>query len=141
MKDNSYWHVDDAANELLDLALEELRTKENGGDFLNYVSKAKDLYELLNESDKDEMEFETQKEKIKIEREKNVDQIQLEVDKLKLTPGKITFEMAKILVPLLISVGAYNIFQVRVCHLETMGKVMSFAGRELKLPKFFADRK
>lgn len=141
MKGNTYWHVDEAANQILDRALEELYNSDDVGLFVSYVGKATDLYKLLNESDKDAMELEAQQDKINLEREKNDDQIQLEVDKMKLTPGKVTFEMAKILLPLLISVGAYNIFQVRVCHLETMGKVMSFAGRELKLPKFFADRK
>lgn len=53
-----------------------------------------------------------------------------------LTPGKVALELGKVIVPTLITIGAYNTFQKRVIKFEETGRLVSTASRELHLPKF-----
>lgn len=51
--------------------------------------------------------------------------------------GEAILEWAKVLVPVIIPIIAYDIFQRRVLKFEEDGSICSSAGRQLHLPKFF----
>lgn len=63
---------------------------------------------------------------------------EMEVEKLKKKESfsRMMIESAKIIVPTLVPIIAYNIFQKRVMKYEETGRIVSTAGRELHLPKF-----
>lgn len=46
-------------------------------------------------------------------------------------------EIAKIVVPVTVPLLAYNVFQKRVIKFEETGRLVSFAARDLHLPKIF----
>lgn len=113
------------------------------------------LIELLITADKDADDFhdkearrkieeernkasnEIEREKLKIEEERNKVLAGIELEKQRITWKKVGVEMAKAVVPLVISLVGYNIFQKRTLFFEEHGSICSFAGRELHLPKIF----
>ena len=51
---------------------------------------------------------------------------------------RVAFDMAKILVPLAITIAHYNYAQLKVFEFEEHGRITSVPGRELHLPKIFS---
>lgn len=100
------------------------------------LAKANTMLELLIAADKDNADYYDKQERREIEKQKNEAQITVERDKQKLTWNRIGFEMAKVVVPTLMSIFAYDIFQKRILKFEETGRITSTAGRELHLPRF-----
>lgn len=100
------------------------------------LAKSINLVELLIATDKDNADYYDKQERRRIEEERNKAQNETERDKQKLTWGRVGLEMAKVVVPLVVSFAGYNVFQKRVLKFEETGRISSTAGRELHLPKF-----
>lgn len=94
------------------------------------------LVELLITTDKDNADYYDKQERRRIEEDRNKAMNETERDKQKLTWGRVGLEMAKVVVPLVVSFAGYNVFQKRVLKFEETGRISSTAGRELHLPKF-----
>lgn len=100
------------------------------------LTKSIHLVELLITADKDNSDYYDKQERRRIEEERNKAQNETERDKQKLTWDRVGLEMAKVIVPLIVSLAGYNVFQKRVLKFEETGRISSTAGRELHLPKF-----
>lgn len=100
------------------------------------LAKSIHLVELLITTDKDNADYYDKQERRRIEEDRNKAQNETERDKQKLTWGRVGLEMAKVVVPLVVSFAGYNVFQKRVMKFEETGRISSTAGRELHLPKF-----
>lgn len=100
------------------------------------LTKSIHLVELLITTDKDNADYYDKQERRRIEEDRNKAQNETERDKQKLTWGRVGLEMAKVVVPLVVSFVGYNVFQKRVMKFEETGRISSTAGRELHLPKF-----
>lgn len=100
------------------------------------LTKSLHLVELLATVDRDADEYHDKQERRRIEEERNKAQNETERDKQKLTWGRVGLEMAKVIVPLVVSFAGYNVFQKRILKFEETGRICSTAGRELRLPKF-----
>ena len=57
--------------------------------------------------------------------------------KPKPTKGETILEWAKVIIPVVVPIFAYDIFQKRVLKFEEDGSICSSAGRQLHLPRFF----
>lgn len=101
------------------------------------LAKSINLVELLLNKDRDDMEYYDKQERRRIEETRNKAQDETERKKQELTWGRVGLEMAKVIVPLGVSLVGYNVFQKRVLTFEETGRITSTAGRELHLPKFF----
>ena len=101
-----------------------------------YYKETAGLVERLITADKDSNEAWDKQERRRIEEKRNNEANALEQDKQKLGWKKIGFEMAKVVVPVVISMVGYDIFQKRVMKYEETGRISSTAGRELHLPSF-----
>ncbi len=97
------------------------------------LTKSCNLVELLLTTDRDNAEYYDKEERREIEKMKN----ETERDKQKLNGGRVALEMAKIIIPSLITMIGYNVFQKRVMKFEETGRVSSTAGREMHIPKFW----
>lgn len=95
------------------------------------------LTELLITADKDGYDYHDKEERRRIEEKKNDATAEIEREKSKLTWGRIGFEIGKVVIPTLVSMAGYNVFQKRVLKFEETGRISSTAGRELHFPKFF----
>lgn len=100
------------------------------------LTKSIQLAELLITTDRDDAESHDKQERRRIEEERNKAMNEVEREKQKITLSKAGLEMAKVVVPLMISFVAYNVFQKRVMKFEETGRVTSTAGKELHLPRF-----
>lgn len=62
-----------------------------------------------------------------------------DIEKKKIDPSwkRVAFEMAKAVVPLAISVVSYGVFQTKLMKYEEEGRIVSTAGRQLSLPRFW----
>lgn len=100
------------------------------------LTKSIHLVELLINVDRDNDDYHDKSERRRIEEKRNDAMNETERDKQKLTWGRVGLEMAKVVVPLVISFAGYNVFQKRVLKFEETGRICSTAGRELHLPKF-----
>ena len=94
------------------------------------------LVDSVNELNKTEYEYYDKQERREMDREKNQAMNELESKKSDLGWKRITFELAKVVIPALISIGAYDVFQKRVLKFEETGRLVTTASRELHLPKF-----
>lgn len=101
-----------------------------------HLAKSIRLVELLINTDRDNYEYYDKDERRRIEEERNKAMNETERDKQKLTWGRVGLEMAKLVVPLLVSFAGYNVFQKRILKFEETGRLTSTASRELHLPKF-----
>ena len=101
-----------------------------------YYKETAGLVERLITADKDSNEAWDKQERRRIEEKRNNEANVLEQDKQKLGWKKIGFEMAKVVVPVVISMVGYDVFQKRVMKYEETGRISSTAGRELPLPSF-----
>ena len=101
-----------------------------------HLAKSIRLVELLINTDRDNYEYYDKDERRRIEEERNKAMNETERDKQKLTWGGVGLEMAKLVVPLLVSFAGYNVFQKRILKFEETGRLTSTASRELHLPKF-----
>lgn len=99
------------------------------------VSDLTKLVDSVNELNKTEYEYYDKQERREIDREKNQALAELENKKSELGWKRVTFELAKVVIPSLISIGAYDLFQKRVLKFEETGRLVSTASRELHLPK------
>ena len=100
------------------------------------LAKSIHLVELLINTDRDNAEYYDKQERRRIEEERNEAMNETERDKQKLTWGRVGLEMAKVVVPLVVSFAGYNVFQKRILKFEETGRLTSTASRELHLPKF-----
>lgn len=100
------------------------------------LTKSIHLVELLISTDKDTSDYYDKQERRRIEEERNKAANETEREKQKLTWGRVGLEMAKVVVPLAMSLIGYDIFQKRMLIFEKTDRVCSLAGRELHLPKF-----
>lgn len=100
------------------------------------LTKSIHLVELLVTADKDNADYYDKEERRRIEEDRNKAVNEIEHNKQKLTGGRVTFEMAKVIAPLVISFVGYNVFQKRILKFEETGRITSTAGRELHLPRF-----
>jgi len=99
-----------------------------------------DLVKLLETANKDDemmANLEDSRDRREIERDKNATMAKLEVERNKLSWPRAGLEIAKVILPTLLSIGAYSVFQHRVLKFEETGRIVSTAGRSLSLPKFF----
>lgn len=103
----------------------------------DHLVKSIHLVELLINTDRDNAEYYDKQERRRIEEERNEAMNETERDKQKLTWGRVGLEMAKVVVPLVVSFTGYNVFQKRILKFEETGRLTSTASRELHLPKCF----
>lgn len=117
--------------------LEKVETLDAGSkEGKEALVKSLHLVELLIATDKDNADYYDKQERRRIEEDRNKAMNETERDKQKLTWGRVGLEMAKVVVPLVVSFAGYNVFQKRVMKFEETGRISSTAGRELHLPKF-----
>lgn len=95
-----------------------------------------ELIEQLNAARQMELDALDKEERRKIEREKNETLLAVEREKQKITIRRAALEIAKIILPAALSIGAYNVFQKRMFFFEKTNRVCSSTGRELRLPQF-----
>lgn len=96
-----------------------------------------ELLDRLNEAEGKQMEFWDKEDRRELEREKNESMVQIEQEKNVIPKSKMILEIARIVVPVVVPMIAYGIYQKRLLEFEETGRVNSTAGRELHLPKFF----
>lgn len=117
--------------------LEKVETLDAGSkEGKEALVKSLHLVELLITTDKDNADYYDKQERRRIEEDRNKAMNETERDKQKLTWGRVGLEIAKVVVPLVVSFAGYNVFQKRVLKFEETGRISSTAGRELHLPKF-----
>lgn len=117
--------------------LEKVETLDAGSkEGKEALAKSLHLVELLIATDKDNADYYDKQERRRIEEDRNKAMNETERDKQKLTWDRVGLEMAKVVVPLVVSFAGYNVFQKRVMKFEETGRISSTAGRELHLPKF-----
>lgn len=117
--------------------LEKVETLDAGSkEGKEALVKSLHLVELLIATDKDNADYYDKQERRRIEEDRNKAMNETERDKQKLTWGRVGLEMAKVVVPIVVSFAGYNVFQKRVLKFEETGRISSTAGRELHLPKF-----
>lgn len=73
---------------------------------------------------------------LKVEKLRQANALEMERTKRKEAASRIAVEWAKVIIPTVVPIVAYNIFQKRVMKFEETGRICSTAGRELHLPKF-----
>lgn len=133
MTDETYELLDEAVQiQLKRIKSFNLDTKESK----EALAKANHLVELLITADKDSADYYDKKERRRIEEEKNKAANIIERDKQKITIGRFAFEMARVIVPTIVTFIGYDIFQRRVLKFEETGRLTSTASRWLGLPKF-----
>lgn len=137
MSNETYDLLEEAAQIQLRNVISEKEKDENGGNSKNIKSPKIDLVELLITADKNNMDYCDKQDRLKVEKEKNDDMTEMERNKQKLTWGKVGLELCKVLLPTCVSIAAYDVFQKRILKFEETGRIVSTAGRELHLPKFF----
>lgn len=123
---------------LLEDAVQEELTNLNvcGKDNEETLERVVHLVELLNEADKIDADRFDKSERRRIEEERNQTTERIERRKQELTIGRVCLEMAKIVVPTMISLIGYGVYQKRLFIFEKDNTIASMAGRELHLPKF-----
>ena len=87
------------------------------------VQDLKMLVDSLNAINQTELNALNESERREIERIKNENLYKLEQEKAKLSWQRTTFEMAKIIVPSIISIAAYDWFQRRIIDFEENGRL------------------
>ena len=118
--------------------LEQIDLLENGSkEQQAMVQDLKLLVDALNTMNQAELNAMNESERREIERIKNEKLYELEKEKSKLGWQRVTFEMAKVMLPIIVSIAAYEHFQNRIIDFETNGRLTSTAARELHLPKFW----
>lgn len=96
-----------------------------------------DLTKVLNEAaqiDAKERDMERQRNN---EETRIIEEHKIELFKLDPSAKRVAFEMAKAVVPLIISVVSYGVFQTKLMKYEEEGRIVSTAGRQLSLPRFW----
>lgn len=83
-----------------------------------------------------EYEFYDRQERREIDRKKNESMLELENKKSEIGFTRAAFELAKVIIPPVITLVAYDRFQKRIIKFEETGRLVSTAARELHLPKF-----
>lgn len=133
MTDETYDLLEKAAQ----IQLENVNTFDTGTkEGKEALTKSIHLVELLIASDKDNAEYYDKKERRRIDEERNKAMNETERDKQRLTWSRVGLEMAKAIVPLVVSFIGYDVFQKRILKFEETGRLTSTASRELHLPRF-----
>lgn len=133
MGPKTYDLLEDVVQDLLIEAKDIDSTTDEGKDVLN---KTVQLTNLLITADKDSYDYHDKEERRRIEEERNKAADATERDKQKVTWQRVGLEMAKVVVPMGLSIVAYFAAQTRILKFEETGRLTSSAGRELHLPKF-----
>ena len=133
MTETTYNLLEEAAQVQLEAVKSMDATTKEGNEAL---AKSIRLVELLITTDKDNADYYDKQERRRIEEERNKAMDATERKKQELTWGRVGLEMAKVVVPLVVSFAGYNVFQKRILKFEETGRLTSTAGRELHLPKF-----
>lgn len=100
------------------------------------MAEASIIAEKIIAEEHEQYEYWDKEDKRQLEREKLEANSKVEQEKLGVTWQRAVLEIAKVVVPTVISIGAYGVFQSRVLEFEENGRITSTAGRELHLPKF-----
>lgn len=90
-------------------------------------------------SKKESLNFEEKKleHQAKIEASRREGELNLEREKQKIGWKRVSFEMAKLAIPMIISAWVYDRAQKKVFDFEEHGRITSTPGRQLGLPRFF----
>lgn len=110
--------------------------KDNPEDDKGSVHDAVDLLEKATQIDQLNADILDKEARRRIEESKNSTMLDCEKEKQRITWQRAGLELAKVIVPTLISIGAYNVFQKRMFFFEKDNRVCSSTGRQLQLPKF-----
>ena len=94
------------------------------------------LVGCIDRLNKTEYEFYDRQERREIDRKKNESMLELENKKSEIGFTRAAFELAKVIIPPVITLVAYDRFQKRIIKFEETGRLVSTAARELHLPKF-----
>lgn len=121
------------ADGLVDLDKYEIGSKERS----SVKSEVCELIDKLVAIEHNDDERTDREEKREIDREKNEAQINLEYAKSEIGWKRMALEIGKVVVPVVVPMIAYDVFQKRLMKFEETGRISSTAGRELHLPKFF----
>ncbi len=133
MKDETYDLVEQAAQAQLKRSCKmEQGTKEFG----NAMERSIRLIELLATIDKDSTDYHDKEEKRRIEEDRLKASIELEQIKQRVTAGRATLEIAKVVVPVVLTMIGYNVFQKRLLIFEETGRLTTTASKDLHLPRF-----
>lgn len=117
--------------------IEAIKMTDSGSKEEGYaIDRTAILTNLLITVDKDNADYYDKEERRRIEESKFKDANQTERDKQKLTWGRALLEMGKVVVPVVVTMFGYDVFQKRVLKFEETGRITSTAGRDLHLPKF-----
>lgn len=118
--------------------LEDLQTgeldkegEERGLKIIELMSKQMDVHERTAS------EIYDKEERRRIDEERNKATAKTEAEKIQLTWKKVLFELAKVVIPTGLSIGAYHVFQKRLLQFEETGRLTSSASKGLNLPKFW----
>lgn len=96
-----------------------------------------DLIAQLNKIDQLDLEAVDKEERRALDREKNEKMHELEIWKSTLNIKRAGFELIKIIVPGMIGGAFYLEAQKRVLKFEETGRIVTTAGRDLRLPNLF----
>ena len=133
MSDETYELLEEAVRkQIVKMTTLDTSTKEG----MDVLKKSTELVNVLVEVDKNIDEFTDKEERRRIEEKKNDAMNEVELSKQKITWQKTALEISKVVVPTVISMIGYNVFQKRVLKFEETGRITSTAGRELHFPKF-----
>ena len=120
-------------DQLEERILERLSNEECAGEDLGDLCALLDRYTIM---EKNFMDYEDKENRTAVEKEKIAASIEVESKKNEMTKPRMALEIAKIIVPTVLPMIAYGIFQRRVLEFEETGRINSTAGRELHLPRF-----
>lgn len=120
----------------LTVMINEREDQEKDSIKQNWIRERSELLDKLAVFDRNEIDEVDKKEKRQLERERNEDVANVEYVKSQITWQRATLDIGKVVLPVVISMIGYNIFQKRLMVYEETGRVTSSAGRELHLPKF-----
>lgn len=126
----------DMLEERIQQNLEMLDTLE-GGVRKSITDETARLVELLIAADKEDAERYDKQERRRIDEDRNKATAEVEMSKQEITWKRVGLEMAKLIVPLSMSMAGYDFFQKRMIKFEETGRFTSAVSRELHLPNFF----
>lgn len=115
------------------IQIHELGTSERN----KAVAETCELLDRFNVAEQAQMEYWDKEDRRRIEEKRNEMTAELDREKNSLTNVKLALEIAKIVIPVIVPMIGYGIFQKRMLKFEETGRVNSTAGRELHLPKFY----
>lgn len=134
MKETTYELVE----EMLVDCLKQMKGRDVGSkERASLKAEAIELAGVLHDIDHDNLEYWDKEDRRAVEREKTEANVEMEKEKGKMDPVRVALEICKIVIPVVVPLFAYDVFQKRLMTYEETGRVTSTAGRELHLPRIF----